>query len=459
MSDTAETVETASVEAFGYRQELKRSLSLADLLIYGLVFIVPGAPVAVFGIVFNAGHGMVPLIYAVGLVAMLFTAFSYMAMSRAFPVAGSVYAYASRSLGPTIGFFAGWAILLDYLLMPTLNYVACAIALHATFPDAPQALWVVLLLAIATIVNYFGITTTARMNIVMLIAGLVILAIFSVVALVALSRGVAGAHVSLTPLFNPHEISSGVIFGALSLAMLSFLGFDAISTLAEEAKGGAHAVGRATILSLCIAALLFVGQTWLASLFVLGRTSFPPGDPTNAAFYDIANTIGGYWLKFLLTVPGVVIGGLASALTAQAATARLLYGMARDGKLPRVLAHVNEKHKVPERAIMLVAAITLVMGVFMVDKLEFLTSMVNFGALLGFLLLHVSVVAHYVWRQGSRDWLRHMISPVLGFLIIGYVMWNAELNAKIAGLCWLLAGLALFMTLRLMGRSTELPSE
>jgi amino acid transporter len=329
MSDTAETVETASVETFGYRQELKRSLSLADLLIYGLVFIVPGAPVAVFGIVFNAGHGMVPLIYAVGLVAMLFTAFSYMAMSRAFPVAGSVYAYASRSLGPTIGFFAGWAILLDYLLMPTLNYVACAIALHATFPGAPMAMWVVLLLAIATIVNYFGITTTARMNILMLAAGLVILAIFSVVALVALSHGVAGAHVSLTPLFNSHEISSSVIFGALSLAMLSFLGFDAISTLAEEAKGGAHAVGRATILSLCIAALLFVGQTWLASLFVLGRTSFPPGDPTNAAFYDIANTIGGYWLKFLLTVPGVVIGGLASALTAQAATARLLYGMAR----------------------------------------------------------------------------------------------------------------------------------
>src|SRR5579872_7005861 len=159
------------LEAFGYRQELKRSLSLADLLIYGLVFIVPMAPVAVFGIVFNASHGMVPLIYAVGLVAMLFTAFSYMSMSRAFPVAGSVYAYASRSLGPTVGFFAGWALLLDYLLLPTLNYVACAIAMHATWPDVPKPVWVVTLLTIATVVNYFGITTTARMNTVMLWAG------------------------------------------------------------------------------------------------------------------------------------------------------------------------------------------------------------------------------------------------------------------------------------------------
>src|SRR5579871_2651990 len=154
---------TSHVEALGYRQELKRSLTLIDLLIYGLVFIVPMAPVAVFGIVFNASHGMVPLTYAVGLVAMVFTALSYMAMSRAFPVAGSVYTYAARSLGPTIGFFAGWAILLDYILMPTLNYVACAIAMHSDFPGVPQAFWVIGLLALATLVNYFGIQTTARM--------------------------------------------------------------------------------------------------------------------------------------------------------------------------------------------------------------------------------------------------------------------------------------------------------
>jgi amino acid transporter len=452
-------MEAEGVESFGYRQELKRSLSLVDLLIYGLVFIVPMAPVAVFGIVFNASHGMVPLIYAVGLVAMLFTAFSYMSMSRAFPVAGSVYAYASRSLGPTVGFFAGWAILLDYILLPTLNYVACAIAMHSTYPGVPKPVWVIALLAIATVVNYFGITTTARMNTVMLWLGVAILVTFTVVAFVALGHGVAGAHLSLVPLFNPHELTAPLIFGALSLAVLSFLGFDAISTLAEESAGGAKAVGTATILSLVLAAFLFVAQTYLASLFVLGRTSFPSGDPTTAAFYDICNAIGGYWLKFLLTVPGVVIGGLASALTAQAATARLIYGMARDGKLPKLLARVNEQHKVPDRAVMLVAIVTLIAGIFMVDQLELLTSMVNFGALLGFLLLHISVVAHFIWRQKSRDWLRHLVSPAIGFLIIGYVMWNAELNAKIAGLSWLAAGACLFVTLRLMGRSIELPTE
>ena len=449
-------VTTPGVEAFGYRQELKRSLSLFDLLVYGLVFIVPGAPIAVFGIVFNASHGMVPLVYLIGLIAMLFTALSYMAMARAFPVAGSLYTYAGRSLGETVGFFAGWAILLDYLLLPALNYVACAIAMHAALPMVPKPVWVAGMLGFATLINYLGIQTTARMNVVLLVLGLIILAVFGAVAGVALSHHVAGAHVSALPFYNPKEISPGVVLGALSLAVLSFLGFDAISTLSEEAKEGAGAIARATMLSLCICAALFVAQTWLASLFVLGRTSFAEGDATNAAFYDIATTVGGYWTKFLLTVPGTFFAGIAGALTAQAATARLLFGMARDGKLPRRLAQVSGRH-VPQNAIFLIAAVTLVLGLFMVEQLELLTSMVSFGALLGFLLLHVSVIAHFIVRQKSRNWLRHAVVPAIGFVIVGYVLWNAEANAKIAGACWLAAGAVLFVTLRLMGRSTALP--
>jgi len=453
-----ETVEVTPIglEAFGYKQELKRSLTLFDLLVYGLVFIVPGAPVAVFGFVYNASHGMVPLVYLIGLVAMVFTALSYMAMARAFPVAGSVYSYASRSLGPIVGFFAGWAILLDYLLLPTLGYVAVAIAMHAALPFVSKPVWVISSLGIATAVNYFGIETTARMNVAMLAIGLVILAVFMGMGAFALAHGVDGAHLTVAPLFDAAKLTPSLIFGALSLAVLSFLGFDAISTLSEESKGGASTVATATMLSLAIAAFLFVAQTWMASLFVLGRGGFS-GDAANTAFYDIAHSIGGYWLKFLLAVPGVFFSGVAGALTAQAATARLIYGMARDGKLPHVLAHVNPTRKVPERAIFLVGGITLVLGLFLVDKLELLTSMVSFGALLGFLLVHVSVVAHFIWREKSRNWLRHLAVPVVGFAIIAYVLWNAEANAKIAGACWMAGGIVLLLVLKWLGRPVALP--
>lgn len=446
----------SGVEAFGYKQELHRSLGLFDLLIYGLVFIVPTAPFPVFGIVFNASKGMVPLVYTVGLVAMLFTAFSYMTMSRAFPVAGSVYTYASRSLGETAGFFAGWGILLDYLLTPTLIYVVCAIAVHTVVPGVPKGVWVVLLLAFSTVVNYFGIETATRVNIALLGLQLVLLAAFLVLGVVALTHGVGGAHLSLTPLYNAKLVSPSLIFGALSLAVLSFLGFDAISTLAEETKGGPHLVGRATILSLCLAAVLFVAQTYIASLFVLGRTRFAPGDATETAFYGIVQLIGGPWYKATISILGVLVSGIPAALTAQAATARLLYGMARDGKLPRLLSHIEPRRKVPDYAIAAVALVTLVLGLLLVSQLELLSSMVSFGALLGFFLLHCSVIAHG-WRTAQlRQWLRFLAAPAIGLLIIAYVLVNAQKNAQIAGIAWLAFGVGVLLALRLAGRSTGL---
>lgn len=462
MADAAITTKTADhavLEQFGYKQELKRSLGLLDLLVYGLVFIVPTAPFAVYGIVFNAGKGMVPLIYVVGLVAMLFTAFSYQALSEAFPVAGSVYAYASRSIGPSAGFLAGWALLLDYLLIPTLAYVAAAIALSALVPEIPRPAWIVVMLGFSTVMNYLGIETTTRANFVLLGIQLVVLAMLIGACFVGLAHHTNGAHLSLDPFFNARVFSPQIIFGALSLAVLSFLGFDAVSTLSEEVNGGPKIVGRATILSLCLCALLFIAQTYLVTLFALGRTSFPPGAPTDGALYGIASMLGGSWLKFLVAIPGVALSSVACAMVAQAATARLLYGMARDRTLPKFLSHVHPTRKVPTHAVFFVAAVTLALGFFFADKFELITSLVSFGALTGFLMLHISVVAHFIWRSGSRDWLRYLASPVIGFCIIAYVLWNAEANAKIAGLCWMVVGIAALVALRLMGRSVTLGEE
>jgi amino acid transporter len=249
-----------------------------------------------------------------------------------------------------------------------------------------------------------------------------------------------------------------VAFAGVSIAVVNFLGFDAISTLAEEAKDHSRAVGRATLISLGVAAFLFVVQTYVASLFVLGRTAFPAGDATFGAFYDIANTIGGAWLKFLVTVPAVVFAGLPCALAAQVATARLLYGMARDAKLPRALAYVHPERKVPDRAVLLVAAVTLGLGLLLVNSFDLLTAVVNFGALTGFLMLHASVVAHFMWRQRSKDWLRHLLAPLTGFAVIAFVLVNMEPPAKIAGLAWLSVGIIALGALRWRGKRATLPT-
>ena len=444
---------------FGYKSELRRSLGFADLLIYGLVFISPIAPVAIFGIVYNSSHGMVPLTYAVGLAAMVFTALSYREMSLAFPVAGSVYSYAGRGLHPWAGFLAGWGVLLDYLLLPTLAYVAAAAAMHAIVPAIPGAAWVIGFLVLNTFVNLLGIETTARANRAVLAVQLTVLAAFLVLAVVAVQRGVNGAHWNVTPLFDPSAFDVTFVFRALSVAVLAFLGFDAISTLTEEAKGSGRAVGRATLLSLVIAAALFVAQTYLAALMVPAGTAFVGDAETNDAFYTIAALAGGPRFKLVVALTFALSSGIASALVAQVATARLLFAMARDGQLPRALAHVHPTRQVPDRALLLVSAVSLVLGLFFVGQLELLSSLVNFGALFAFLMLHAAVVVHFFLRQRTGRVGLHLLSPVLGFAIIAYVLFNADVHAKVGGTTWLAIGIVILVGLRMAGRSIVLRLE
>ncbi|HUN71567.1 MAG TPA: APC family permease [Steroidobacteraceae bacterium] len=437
----------------GYRQELNRSLGTGDLLAYGLTLISPTAVCAAFGIIYDASAGMVPLVYLIGLVAMCFTALSYVAMSREYPFAGSAYAYAKAAFGDGAGFLAGWAMTLDYLLAPALIYIAAAVAINSVLPGIPLWVWGSALLAINTLINLRGIQSVARVNRGLLGLQVLALALFLVLAAVAVAAGRGGARFSLAPVYDPARIFSGLAFGGVSIGMLNYLGFDAISTLSEEARGGASSVAKATVLSLLAASILFIVESWLACLFVLGRRSFPPGIPTYAAFYDIAAVVGGSWLKTVLSVAGVFLANIASALAAQAAISRLFYGMARDGRMPRTLAHVHPHRRVPDRATLLVSAVTLGLIAFFSTRLELLLTLVSFGALTGFLFVHAAVVRHFLWKKGSRDWLRHLVAPALGFAIVALVIYSMSANAKLVGTCWMAAGAAI----ALLGTRTRRP--
>jgi amino acid transporter len=454
-----EAPDAAGLEKFGYRQELSRSLSFTDLLIYGLIFMVPIAPFGIFGSVYNGSGGMVALAYVVGMVAMMFTALSYSQMVRAFPMAGSVYSYAGRGIAPPVGFLAGWVILLDYVLVPGLLYLVASVAMHSLVPALPVWLWLALFVVLNTAVNYLGIKMTARVNRYMLIAELIVLAIFLVVGVVALASG-KGSGFSFSPLYNSDTFSWSVVFGAVSIAVLSFLGFDGISMLAEESREDARQIGRAMVGALLLAGTLFVVQTWVASLLVPDAPGLlANGDPEGTAFYDAARVAGGGWLAGLTALATAIAWGFANSLVAQAATSRLLYAMARDRQMPRFLARINERHKVPANATLLVAAISLALGLYMAsrdDGISLLSTLVNFGAMTAFLALHVAVVVHYVVRNGSRDWWRHLVVPVIGFLILLYVVINAKVAAQVLGFVWLGIGLVVLAVFYATGRRPEL---
>jgi amino acid transporter len=432
-----------TLESFGYEQELNRSVSTVDLLVYGLVFMVPIAPWAIFGTVYNSASGMVPLVYVIGLIAMIFTALAYAQMAKSFPLAGSVFSYVGRGIHPSLGFFAGWAILLDYLLVPTLLYVFAAESMVGLFPGTPRWLWAIVFVVVNTIINLAGIGSLKIANRVFLAIELVFVVIFVVIAVRAISgQTLPDVGWSTLPIWDSSTVTAPLIASALSIAVLSFLGFDGISTLAEESTGRKNPAGRAMIIALFVVAFLFVMQTWLASLLAGGRESFSDDEAGNAFFTLVQAASNTGWMNAFFAV-NVMAVGFANAMAAQAATSRLLYSMSRDGQLPAFLSKISGR-KVPISAILVVSALSVVLVLFFVGQIGLISSLVNFGALFGFCLLHVSVVWYYLVRQKSKNYLLHLVVPTLGFLIIGYVLFNADSLAKIGGLVWLVIGAIVF---------------
>jgi amino acid transporter len=424
-----------------YRQELNRTLGLRHLLVYGMIFMVPIAPMAVYGFVARESYGMVPLVYLVGIVAMLFTALSYKQLSSVFPIAGSVYSYVQHGWHPYLGFLAGWMILADYLLVPALLYAFSATWLNGLLPAVPAWFWVLAFVSFNTVVNVLGIKLQAQAHFALLVVELIALAIFLAFAIhfVFFARhGTAGW--SVTPFFQPQHLDGRFIATATSIAVLSFLGFDAISTLAEETKNPRKTVGNATILALLVLGVIFIVQTYVAALAHPNYLSLN----ANLGFFEIGREVGGPWLYLLLIIVNVIAAGIANALSAQLAISRILYSMGRDRALPgsAFLAQVHPRLKTPVNATLLVAVLSIVLALLMPEVV--ILKLVNFGALTAFMLLNITVFVYfYIKQKKHRNIFNYLVFPAFGLIIVGFVWSGFDRTTFLFGGVWLLIGIVL----------------
>ncbi|MER5490953.1 APC family permease [Streptomyces sp. NPDC002454] len=438
-------------EAPGAERGLRRTLGFRDLVVYGLLFIAPMAPVGVFGALDARSHGAVALVYAVATVAMAFTAYSYAQMVRVVPQAGSVFAYARAGLGPGAGFVAGWMAMLDYLLIPAVAYLFSGIAMNALVPEVSQWVWTALAVVVTTLLNLWGVRAAARVGFAVLAMEIVVLAVFVVAAVVVLVRD--GAQRGWwSPFAGDTGFAFSAVLGAVSVAVLSYLGFDAIASFAEEVTGGSAKVARAVLVCLVVAGTLFVAQTYLAALLQPVSSAELAAEPgrQGAAFYDAVDASVGTWLHDLVAV-SKAIGAAFAALAGQAAAGRLLFAMARDRRLPRGLARTGGG--TPRVALVVAAVITLVAAVWAArrdDGLDRLVSVVDVGALAAFTLLHASVVGWFVVRRhgGPVVWWRHLLVPVLGAAVTVAVIVEASGIAQLVGAVWLAVGLVVLWVQR-----------
>lgn len=423
---------------------LRRHLSRRDLVVYGLLFIGPLAPVGVFGVLDARTNGAVALVYVLATVAMAFTAWSYARMSRVVPRAGSVFAYASEGLGRSAGFLAGWLAMLDYLLIPSVAYLFCGIALHALVPAVPAWAFTLLAFAATTALNRAGVALAARVGTFVLVAEIAVFVLFAAAAAVVLA-GSGAARPLASPFTGLGGFTLAPIVGAVSIAVLSFLGFDAIASFAEESAGDVRHVGSAITSCLVIAGLLFILQTWLGAVLSTQDPATLAAEPASQgpAFYAVARSAIGPWMGNLLAITKA-IGPAFAAMTAQAAAARLLFGMAREGRLPSWLAQVDDRHGVPSAALTAAAGLTLVVSAWAAtrdDGLDVLVSIVDLGALAAFTLLHASVVGYFVRQRRGPSTLADILIPCAGAATTLWVIAETGTLAKVVAGIWLAAGL------------------
>lgn len=419
----------------------KPVLSVWALVLFGLAFVGPTAPYTFFGVGSVKSHGHFALVYLIAMLAVSFTAVSYGRMAAAFPEAGSTYAYASRAIHPVAGYLAGWVMILDYLLMPMLCVIIAAVTSNKLVPAVSYTVWVLITAAVITGINLCGIEMTSRATIVF--NGVLSISIvwFVGAAVYALWHGTGqGTLFSLKPFYDPSTFSLAAIMSATPIAVLSFLGFDGISTLAEDAKDPQKSVARATVIVCFVAGAIFVLQTYLGQLIWPNYGTF---NPIETAFSDIGRLIGGPGLFFLIAFL-VIAQAWASGITSQASASRLLFGMARDGRLPhRLFGYVHPKLRTPIYSVLLMGGIAGA-GALLLD-LDKSAELVNFGACLGFMAVNVSVLGHYFvrlrQRSGAGLWT-NLACPVLGLAICFYIWLSVSPLAMRVGVVWTAVGIA-----------------
>ena len=419
-------------------QSLRRTLSYYDLVIYGVAYVCPFGIFQSLGFVWQASDGLIVLAYVLATICMYFTAKSYALMTETVQSAGSIYGYARHALGPFAGFMGGWMILLDYLLIPAYVYVFMAVALGTLVPQVDRAIWIVLL-GVATLgINWFGVKVTSRVNLFSVAVQLAVIAVLLTLGLAALHHGKGNGALTLRPLYAPDLYHMKSIFTATSICVMSYLGFDAISTLSEEVTSNdRRMVGRAILSVLFVAAAIVTVIAWVFGDLM---STFTIKDPA-AATYEVVAWAMGPWAAVLTAWVMATVVGVTNALPMQIGVARVMYAMGRDRQLPAVLAKIHPKHGTPYVGMVATTAISITVALLMRYQMDELVSIVNFGALCGFLLLHVSVIALFWVKGRSGRWIIHLAVPVAGILVVLAVLSGMSQLAKILGVVWLIAGI------------------
>ena len=424
---------------------LRRTLKLHHLILYGIIIIQPTAPMSIYGVVSNAARGHVVTTILIAMVAMLFTAVSYGRMARVYPSAGSAYTYVGKEIHPLAGYIVGWSMLMDYMLNPIICAIWCSAAAQNILPQIPYAAWAVAFVLVFTGLNLRGVQSSSRVNTILAFGMSIVVVIFIAYAIryIALVAKPVGGQ-WLLPFYDPATFAPSRIFHGTSIAVLTYIGFDGISTMSEEVENPRRNILLATVLTCFVIGILSAIEVYLAQLVWPGRTPFP-ANLVDTAFVEVAHRVGGKFLFALLNAT-LLIANMGSGIAAQFGAARLLYGMGRANALPkRFFGAISPTTHIPRNNVLLLGAITL-LGAFLMS-FEQGAELLNFGAFIAFIGVNAAALIHYKFRTQERVAFA-FLSPLCGIIVCTFIWFNLNLNAKLLGAAWIIIGLLLYVVMR-----------
>jgi amino acid transporter len=416
---------------------LKRALTLWDLVLYGVIVLQPTAPMAIYGVINARGRGHVVTTILIALIAMLFTAIAYGRMAQAYPSAGSAFTYVGQEINPALGYITGWSMVMDYMLNPLICMIWCSEASMRFAPGVPFWIWVIFYFLMFTGLNLRGIKTSARINAALATGmGLVVAIFFVAAARYVFGHPHDGIGFFTRPLYDPATFNFGAVLGGTSIAVLTYIGFDGISTLSEEAHNPRRNILLATVLTCVVVGFLSAAECYAAQLVWPSSEAFRDND---TAFIDVSTRAAGSWFFGVINIT-LIVANFGSGMAAQLGAARLLYGMGRSNALPKFFGAIDRKRHVPRNSVIFVGVIALI-GVACGMTYALGAEMLNFGALIAFMGVNAaSFVRYYV--HASEKKLSNLIPPVFGFLVCLLLWLNLSRPAQIAGSIWMIVGIA-----------------
>jgi putrescine importer len=416
---------------------LKRSLKVHNLVLFGLAWMTPMIFFTVYGVAYNAANGQMVLAYLVAFLAIFFTAYSYSRMVKVYPIAGSAYTYTKNAIHPRLGFIVGWALLLDYIFSPVIAILTFGIFMHTEFPSIPVYIWVVLMNVIIATVNIIGVKSVTRINTISVLIQILFISLFCLFTIqdILTSHSTSSTLFSLSPFLNSSETFTSVFAGA-ALICFCFLGFDAVTTMAEETFNPKKTIPKAIFFIVCIAAVMYVSISYFTQI---AYPNFKFSSSDNAS-YQLIQLVGGNLLSSVF-ITVLIIATFTQGVSSVTSVTRFLYGLGRESILPqKTFSYLHPTLKTPVINVLLVTTFSFV---GMVINLDTAVHFVSFGALISFAFVNISVIFHFYLKSKKRSIIEtflYLIFPLIGASFISWLLTLLNKETIIIGTGWIIIG-------------------